>query len=211
MSFELPLASYLILGIGTDVGKTFLAENLCQKIANSCAIKPIITGFDADNLQSSDSAKLLLAMGHKISMQAITEISPWHYSLPVAPCFAGNVDFSQLISFCKTHIQLACATQHHLFIESAGGVMTPITWERSFVDLASLLQIPVLLVGANYLGAISHLLTAIVALEAKNVKISKILINQHQGSAVAPATLKTLLHLKTGIEILTFDEFLLVP
>ena len=51
--------SYIVLAVGTDIGKTFLVENLCKKNSKYNAIKPIITGFINDN--NSDSAKILNA------------------------------------------------------------------------------------------------------------------------------------------------------
>ena len=47
--------------------------------------------------------------------------------------------------------------------------MTPINQKKTFLDLAKVLKIPVLLVSANYLGAISHTLSAAAIL--KNEKI----------------------------------------
>ena len=206
MSLEILPSSFLILGIGTEIGKTFLVENLCKKIPNSRAIKPVITGFDPKNFSISDSAKILSSMRVKVSLENIAEISPWRFSQPVAPCFAGKIDFFEVVKFCQNQIRIAKKSNCHFFIESAGGVMTPITYEHSFIDLAIALEIPVLLVAANYLGAISHTLTAVLALESKNIKISKILVNHHFGMVVKPKLLKQLLHDKTGLDVFDFDD-----
>lgn len=200
-------SSYLVLGSGTEIGKTFLVENLCKKTPNSKAIKPVITGFDDDNFAQSDSAKILRACKLEDSLENISRISPWRYPKPLAPCFAGEVIFSKLVEFCHSQIELAKKENFHLFIESAGGVMTPITKNETFLELAIALKIPVLLVGANYLGAISHLLTAAAALQNAEVEIARIFINQHQGEVVDIADLKSLIYSKTGILATSFEEF----
>ena len=44
---------YLILGIGTDIGKTHIIEELCKKYKSSKVIKPIATGFNIENKTNS--------------------------------------------------------------------------------------------------------------------------------------------------------------
>ena len=56
--------------------------------------------------------------------------------------------------------------------------MSPINYHKTFLDLAKDLNISVLLVSSNYLGAISHTLTSIEALKAKKINIEKIFINE---------------------------------
>ena len=53
---------YFVAAVGTDIGKTFLVENLCKILPKSSAIKPISSGFDDDSYES-DCAKILSALG----------------------------------------------------------------------------------------------------------------------------------------------------
>ena len=66
---------YFIAAIGTDLGKTYLVENLLKNISNSKAIKPIISGFDIDDA-NSDSAKILKAQNTEFNEDNIKRISP---------------------------------------------------------------------------------------------------------------------------------------
>ena len=181
MSHPLKEKIYLIFAIGTDLGKTFFVENLLKNTKNSFAIKPIISGFDEGDL-NSDSAKILQALNLQITADNFNWISPWRFKEPVSPHFAGEIsgkeiDFSQVVDFCKKNIEKAKANDSYLFIETAGGVMSPINYEKTFLDLASELKLPILLIGANYLGAISHILTAFNALKNSNNIVEKIIIN----------------------------------
>ena len=90
----------------------------------------------------------------------------------------AEIDYQQIVNFCVKEIDLAIKKNNHLFIESAGGVMSPINYHKTFLDLAKDLNISVLLVSSNYLGAISHTLTSIEVLKAKKINIEKIFINE---------------------------------
>ncbi len=179
--------TYLILGIGTDVGKTFLVENLCkilldQKLSAS-AIKPIISGFEADDL-NSDSAKILISLKEEITQSNIGLISPWQFMEAVSPHIAAEnigkeIDFLEVVNFCQKKITEANNKNSFLFIEAAGGVMTPISHNKTFLDLAFELKIPTLLVSKNYLGSISHTLCAVEALINKKIIVEKIIINEN--------------------------------
>lgn len=177
---------YFIAGIGTDIGKTFLVEqlcrNLCEKEIAVKAVKPVASGFE-DGDKNSDSAKILAALGVEISPNNINDITPWRFLEAISPHLAAKnsgqkIDFSEVKNFCQQKILEAKKRDQFLFIEAAGGVMTPLNEEKTFLDLAAELEIPVLLVSANYLGSISHTLCAVEALKSKKVRIEKIIINE---------------------------------
>jgi len=174
--------SYLVIAIGTDIGKTYFVENICRilrkKKESVLAIKPIISGFK-DGDKNNDSAKILSALGLEISKKNLDSISPWRFKKAVSPHFAGEINFDEVKKFCLQKIAAAKKQKQFLFIEAAGGVMTPINDKKTFLDLAAELKIPVLLVTANYLGSISHTLCAVEALKNRKIVIEKIIINEH--------------------------------
>ena len=193
---------YFIVGIGTDIGKTFLVENLCRNFPSAMAIKPIISGFKNDD-ENSDSAKILSVINNsQISLKSpferlrmtskLDDVSPWRFEEAVSPHFAAKnsgteINFSDVENFCQEKISLAKTNNQFLFIEAAGGVMTPINDEKTFLDLAAELKIPTLLVSANYLGSISHTLCAVAALKSRNVAIEKIIINEDLPTQLPPS------------------------
>jgi dethiobiotin synthetase len=175
--------AYFIAAVGTDIGKTFLVENLCRNLPDVLAIKPIASGF-CDNDFGSDSAKILQALNLEISQENINKITPWRFAEAVSPHFAAEksgakINFLEVVKFCREKILEAEKNNKFLFIEAAGGVMTPINDNKTFLDLAVELQIPTLLVSANYLGAISHTLSAVKALDLSGVMVEKIIINEN--------------------------------
>ena len=90
--------SYIILAVGTDIGKTFLVENLCKKNSNFYAIKPVITGFNGDG--TSDSERILNALGLQINKNNLDKISPWRFKKPISPNFLANISQDEIIEFC---------------------------------------------------------------------------------------------------------------
>lgn len=199
---------YLILGIGTDIGKTFLVENLCRNLSGAQAIKPIASGFRDDD-KNSDPAKILTALKQKISKKNLDEIAPWRFEKAVSPHLAGKINFSEVKKFCQKKIAAAKKQKEFLFIEAAGGVMTPINDKKTFLDLAVELKIPVLLVSANYLGSISHTLCAVVALKSKKISLEKIIINdQKNDSPTKPSQALEAIQNFSGIETVLLKNFL---
>ncbi len=199
--------SYLILGINTEVGKTFLMEKLCRIFPHSLAVKPVVSGIHDDD-KNSDSAKILAAFGKKISKKNLDKISPWRFAKPVSPHFAGKIDFSELKNFCRKNIAAAKKQNCHIFIEAAGGVMTPLTDQKTFLDLAAELKIPVLLVSSNYLGSISQTLCAVVALKSRKIAVEKIIISEISPSKTSMKDLIKTIKNFSKIDAISMKDFL---
>ena len=175
--------SYFITSTGTNVGKTYLTNliiNRCMKLElNINAIKPIISGFDINNYQNSDTGIILKALGKK----NIDEISPWRFKTPISPDAAANIEnmdinIFNLESFCKKKIKENNADNGYLIIEGVGGTMVPINNHYTVFDLIKSLKIPVILVIGSYLGSISHTLNVIENFKNNNIKIDSIVISQ---------------------------------
>ena len=236
---NLPQGAYLIVATGTDIGKTFLLEKICQKLRDCkiivSAVKPVASSFRDDDLQS-DSAKILQALGRKITAENIAEITPWRFAAPLAPSLAAAAEnkkiiFDEVKNFCAEKIlqlqnenfhsqnlsgisaKAAVQNKNFLFIESAGGVMTPLSDDKTFLDLAVALKIPVLLLTANYLGAISHTLCAVEALRSKAISIERIIVNNfaagQSSSEVKMADTITTIKNFSQIATITLDDFII--
>ena len=198
--------SYIVLAIGTDIGKTFLVENLCKKNSNYFAIKPVITGFNGDG--NSDSEKILTALRLQINKNNLDKISPWRFKKPVSPNFLAQISAEEIIKFCQKNIEKAQKDKKILLIESAGGVMTPINNNFTFLDLAQALKLPILLVTSNYLGAISHTLCSLESIKNKKLKISKIIVNEHQKMPIKTAKFIDCLNNFCEYEIMSMKNFI---
>lgn len=178
---------YFVAAIGTDIGKTFFVTKICQSLRDKkkmvLAIKPVASGFFIDDL-ASDSAKILQSLDIEITPQNIAAITPWRFEAAVSPHLAARfegrqINFDEVVDFCKSKIATAKNNDEFLFIEAAGGVMTPLCEDKTFLDLAKELQVPILLVSASYLGSISHTLCAIASIRGSGLEIEKVVINDY--------------------------------
>lgn len=191
---------FFISATGTDIGKSFYLQKLCQKYHTENqkfhAIKPIISGFDSKD-KNNDSALILKALKQENTPKNLDKISPWRFKEALSPNIAAKIenkeiDFNEVVNFCQTEMDLAKKSNINLLIEGAGGIMAPINDKFTFLDLMIALKIPVILVTDNYLGTISHTLTCIKALKVDNIQIAKIIFNNKNNKANSQQNLKNL-------------------
>jgi dethiobiotin synthetase len=186
-----------ITAIGTGIGKTLVTAILCRQLTRAGrsvrAIKPVVSGYTPDDL-SSDPSVLLRALDHAPAPEMIAAMAPWRFVRPLAPHLAARregrtLSLDDVAAFCRAqeHDASDC-----LLIEGAGGVMTPIDDEHTFLDLIARLGHPAVLVGGSYLGAISHMLTAIEAIRHRAVSIAGIVVSESTESSGLDDTVEAL-------------------
>ncbi len=185
--------AFFVTGAGTELGKTFVAAGLVRAWrAQGRAVavaKPVMSGFDPADLAASDAGRLLAAAGIAPNLEEIDRIAPWRFAAPLSPDMAAarerrEIDFTELLQFCRRAVARA---PDLLLIEGAGGAMAPVGAAHTGRDLMQALGIPAILVSGTYLGAISHALTAHVALHAAGIAIAAIVLSESEASPVPPA------------------------
>lgn len=172
-----------VTGTGTGVGKTLVACIIAHQLyARGRAVrvlKPVITGFDEQNLADTDTGKLLAAIGSHAGRESVIAASPWRYRDPVSPDMAAAragqaIDFKALAQFCGEARSPGTIT----VIEGVGGVMVPLTCRETIRDLIAATGLPALVVTGSYLGALSHTLTAMEALRARRVPVAAVVVSE---------------------------------
>jgi dethiobiotin synthetase len=184
-----------VAGTGTDVGKTYVTAALLRALVGAGravdALKPVVSGFDETSPAGSDPLVLLEALGRTVTPEALNRISPWRYAAPLAPNQAAElegrrIDADEVIAFCRAEI--AARPNTLTFVESAGGIMSPLDDKLTMLDFAQALRAPVLLVGGSYLGTISHTLTAVEVIRAARLELSAVIVNEsEQGPSLRDA------------------------
>ena len=163
-----------IAGAHTDVGKTHVACELIRAARSEGlkvdALKPVVSGFDPGDWAASDSGRLLAALDRAHTLDALEAMSPWRFAAPLAPPMAAKLEgralpLAPMAEFCLASI--AASEADLMLVEGVGGLMSPIADAATGLDLMDVLDLPSLLVGGAYLGAISHLLTAIETLRGR--------------------------------------------
>lgn len=174
-----------VAGAHTDVGKTFCACALIRaaraKGLSVDALKPVVSGFDADEWADSDPGRLLAALGRPLTPEMLDAISPLRFRAALSPPMAARLEgaslsLAQLRTFCRDG--LAASSADLMVIEGVGGVMSPIADDATGLELMTALRLPTVLVGGSYLGAISHTLTALEVLRARGLPILALVVSQ---------------------------------
>ncbi|MBX7205144.1 MAG: dethiobiotin synthase [Bacteroidia bacterium] len=146
-----------VVGIHTGIGKT-VASAVLAKAWNMDYWKPIQAG----SLDSSDSIMVQQWSGQFVH--------PERYLLNEAssPHAAAKKE--------QVQIQLSDfvlpSSQRSILVETAGGLFSPVNDEFTMLDLVKHLQLPVVVVMANYLGSINHSMLTLEVLKQHKIKIA---------------------------------------
>jgi dethiobiotin synthetase len=185
----------MIVGTDTGVGKTWtgcaLARRLRREGHRVIAIKPLETGCSSSSTEEEDGVALALATGQAEPRHALLR-----FREPVAPPEAADregraIDFDTLVDEIREH----AARADFCLVEGAGGLLSPLTWERSALDLARTIEARLLLVSADRLGTISHTLAALKVIDASRLEMVGVVLTAPQepdastGSNVAAISL----------------------
>ena len=161
---------YVVVGIGTDVGKT-IVSSIFTKALNAWYWKPVQSG----DLHFSDTDKVATYVGD--SFKKIPE--RWRLKTPASPHYAAALDEVMI-----QEKDFEIPNESPLIIEGAGGLMVPLNEQGLlYIDLLQQWNLPVILVSRHYLGSINHTLLSIEALKNRNIQIEMIVFNGDENSA----------------------------
>ena len=164
---------YFIIGTDTDCGKTYVTCQLLDyfnKIdKQALAIKPVASGCEAlDGQLISEDVTHLQHHNKNPKLQ----ICQWLFKPPISPHLAAEqagefIAAQDIVDFCnKTEF----ADNDYLLIESAGGLMSPLNNNETWLDVLTLSQIPVIFVVGMRLGCLNHALLTESVLLSHQIK-----------------------------------------
>lgn len=180
------MPAIFVAGAGTDVGKTYVTAVLITALRDAGrsveALKPVVSGFDPAAPAGSDPAVLLAALGRTFDPASLDAMAPWRYRAPLSPPTAAaregaRLDGAAVAGWCRRRLAEA-PSGSWTFVESAGGIMSPLDDQRTMLDLAAELALPVLLVTGSYLGTLSHTLTAAAVIKAAGLRLAAVAISE---------------------------------
>ena len=203
------IKSIFITSTGTELGKTYcvvkIIKELKKRKINVEAYKPILSGFDKNKIELSDSYKILTAQNKLANFQKIKSITPWLFKLPIAPSLAAikekkNLNYKEILDWCNRK-KKSIKKKHLILFEGAGGVFVPIEKNKTLLNLIKDTNSYVLLIVGNYLGSISHTLSVIKNLDFYGIKLINVVINDNQNSKIDIKDTKDLLEKATDNKI----------
>jgi dethiobiotin synthetase len=159
---------YFITGTDTGVGKTWatlaVMAHLQQQGHCVLGMKPVASGCEhtAEGLRNEDALLIQQQASLTLPYEAI---NPYAFAPAIAPHLAAaqagvDMDLAH-IAKCAGELQQKA---DYLIVEGAGGWLVPLHEHASIADLATLLQLPVILVVGLRLGCINHALLSAAAI-----------------------------------------------
>jgi dethiobiotin synthetase len=156
---------YIIAGIGTEIGKTFISSILTEAL-QADYWKPIQSG--ALDFTDSDTVKSLIS-----NTKTVFHPEAYRLNEPMSPHAAAAIDGVE-IELSKFQLP---QTDNHLIVELAGGIMVPLNDRETNIDLIKKLNIPVILISKNYLGSINHTVLSVEVLKMNNITLKGLIFN----------------------------------
>jgi dethiobiotin synthetase len=170
-----------VTGSDTGVGKTVIAGAIAAAIKaqglDVGVMKPVASGAKEKEgkLVSEDAVYLKKIID---STDDDDLVNPILLKLPLAPTIAATktgvpIDIDKI---WKAYEEL---TNRHDFVvvEGIGGLMVPINDTLFVADMARKMDLPLVIVSSDYLGAINHTLLTLEYAKSRNIRIKGIVIN----------------------------------
>lgn len=159
-----------IAGIHTGIGKTIVSAVVAEALGADYW-KPVQAGLEERDTELV--ASLIRKGGARTHPEAVQLINPM--SPHAAAAIEGVAIDYERFSFPDT--------ANTLIVETAGGVLSPISASETMADFISFYDMPAILVSENYLGSINHTLAALDVIQTRGIKLLGIIINGDENPA----------------------------
>jgi dethiobiotin synthetase len=193
-----------ITGTDTGVGKTFFACGLAALLKESGykvgVMKPAETGCEQGEgkLVPQDALALKAASGCELPLETVC---PYQFREPLAPGVAaererGRIDIDRLM---RVYGEISAAHDVTI-VEGAGGLMVPLLPSFTYADFARVLKLPLIVVAANKLGMINHLVLTLEHASCQGLRVLGYVLNQIESKrSMAAETNREALVSLTGV------------
>ena len=164
--------AFVIVGADTNVGKTVFAAALADALG-AHYWKPVQAGLTPET-DSQTVARLGGLSPDRIVPEA------WRLPTPASPHIAARAAGVK-IDVAALHPPRSVA---HMIIETAGGVMVPLTEDFLTIDLLARWRLPAILVARTGLGTINHSLLTLEALRRRDIAVQGVAFVGDEDAAV---------------------------
>jgi len=174
-----------VTGSNTGVGKTVIAGAIAAAIKahglDVGVMKPVASGAkEIDGSLVSEDVVYLKKIIDSTDDDDL--VSPIRLKPPIAPTIAA-VKSGVPIDIDKVWKAYEVLSNRHDFVvvEGIGGLMVPVDDTLFVADLVRKMDLPLVIVGSDYLGTINHTLLTVEYAKSRNIRIKGIIINMLKG------------------------------
>jgi dethiobiotin synthetase len=166
----------LVTGTDTGVGKTVIAAALVlalrERRVRAIGFKPVETGVGPDEEGDSD----VLAKASGLSERRATPLL--RLREPLAPAVAADRARTALsVPDLEQRIQDMRGLGLSIVVEGAGGLLAPLAWTYTALDLAERMGLDVVIAARAGLGTLNHVCLTAEALRARGVRLRGVVLN----------------------------------
>lgn len=164
---------YLITGTDTGVGKTLatcvLLHALARQGIRAVGMKPVAAGTDPEG--RNEDVEALLAAASVPAPRDL--VNPYCFAAAIAPHVAAveegrTIELAPILHAFQQLTRLA----DQVLVEGVGGFLVPLGEQLDTGDLATRLQLPVILVVGLRLGCLNHALLTAEAIRARGLPLA---------------------------------------
>ena len=168
-----------VTGSNTGVGKTTIAIEIVRHISQTRDVKvrkPVETNCEIREQVFIPKDAIALSAACQLQ-EPLNKVCPYCFeaeaSAEIASADSGEkLTLKELVLACKRDVD-----ESFVLVEGAGGLYSPIAEAALNVDLAIELQLPLLIVIRDELGAISQALLTLEAAKKNNLAVACVVLN----------------------------------
>ena len=168
-----------VTGSNTGVGKTTVAIEVVRHISKTRAVKvrkPVETNCEISEQNFIPKDAIALSAACQLQ-EPLNKVCPYCFaaeaSAEIASADSGEkLTLKELVLACKSDVD-----ESFVLVEGAGGLYSPIAEAALNVDLAIELQLPLLIVVLDELGAISQALLTLEAARKNKLTVACVVLN----------------------------------
>jgi len=168
-----------VTGSNTGVGKTTVAIEIVRHISKTRAVKvrkPVETNCEISEQKYMPRDAIALSAACQLQ-EPIDKVCPYCFEIEASAEFASAASaeihtLEDLVFACKCDVE-----ESFVLVEGAGGLYSPIAKAALNADLAIELQLPLLIVIRDELGAISQALLTLEAAKKNKLTVVCVVLN----------------------------------
>lgn len=173
-----PAGGVFITGTDTGAGKTVAAAAVLVSLRaagiDAVPMKPVQTGaiVQGSVLQSPDLEFCLRMAELRPDAGELQDMVPFIYEPACSPHLAAakagrEISLDRIIEAFHRLVQ----RHERVVVEGAGGLLAPVSGDKTMIDLMAVLGLPVILAARPGLGAINHTLLSVRELERTGLEL----------------------------------------
>ncbi len=179
------MKGFFITATNTDSGKTIITAALLRTMLSrgydTIAAKPVQTGINyskSGEIIAPDVEVYKAAAPEIYTQETASLVFYYGYKPACSPHLAAELEDKPIFAdVIKNNLKKLSEIHEYLLVEGAGGLLVPVNDKFTMKELIAQIELPVIIVVDNCLGAINHALLTVESLVNANIRIRGIIIN----------------------------------